>query len=40
MQRNGIGERALGLPREPSFDIDVPFREVVRRARNWWGAKS
>ena len=34
MQRNGIGERALGLPRGPSFDIDVPFREVVRRARN------
>jgi alkylation response protein AidB-like acyl-CoA dehydrogenase len=40
MQRNGIGERALGLPRGPSFDIDVPFREVVRRARNWSGAKS
>jgi alkylation response protein AidB-like acyl-CoA dehydrogenase len=40
VQRNGIGERALGLPREPSFDTDRPFNEVVRNARNWSGKVS
>ncbi len=37
MQRNAISERVLGLPREPSYDIDKPFNEVVRSAAEWTG---
>lgn len=28
VHRNGLGERALRLPREPRFDRDVPFKDL------------
>jgi len=37
MQRNGISEQVLGLPREPSFERDKPFDQVLRDAQNWDG---
>jgi len=40
MMRNVIGERILGLPREPSYDTDQPFSEVVRRAAKWGRTES
>jgi alkylation response protein AidB-like acyl-CoA dehydrogenase len=32
IQRNIVSERLLSLPREPSFDRDLPFNEVMRKA--------
>ena len=31
-QLNSVSERFLGLPREPSFDRDIPFNQIKRNA--------
>jgi hypothetical protein len=30
VQRNGIAERSLGLPRDPQSDRDVPWKDLTR----------
>jgi hypothetical protein len=33
IQHDIIGERVLGLPKEPSVDADIPFRDVRSNRR-------
>ena len=35
VQRNAVAERVLGLPREPAYDVDVPFNDISRLAARW-----
>jgi alkylation response protein AidB-like acyl-CoA dehydrogenase len=35
MQRNGIAERVLGLPREMNVEKGKPFRQVLEDSRKW-----
>jgi alkylation response protein AidB-like acyl-CoA dehydrogenase len=35
IHRNIVTERLMGLPREPSFDRDVPFNEVIRNRKSF-----
>jgi alkylation response protein AidB-like acyl-CoA dehydrogenase len=35
MQRNGISERVLGMPRELSVDTRRPYNEIIREEKDW-----
>ena len=39
MQRNGISERILGMPREMTLDTRRPFNEVLRDQKDWAAPK-